>query len=171
MTQFMMFRDQVGAELYPARTTRKEVVGACGNRVVRFVPVELRPVEVIDRKSVAGRVAGGYLLAGPVGSALGVLTAKGPTVRFEMRAADGTTHIGAIEQDRYPALRRSVEKIALYRPGDGLRTLGMWLLFPVLLLLFLAMFGPVGMLVAVAVQYAIAHLRQRRRIAALERAA
>lgn len=151
--QFIIFSDDVGAEFTSARTTRKEIVTTDYKKMIRFTPVSIAPVEVIDAKSTAGRAAGGFLLLGPLGAALGVLTAKGPQVLFELVDADGFKRKGVIAQQEYGRLRAAVERMQAYQSGDLAKKLAKIAAFSVLLLLFGAAGGPVGIAVLVALWF------------------
>ena len=147
MTQFVLFLDDAGAEFTKARTTRKEIVTLERGKLVRVKPVAIRPLEVIDGKGGAKRAAGGYLLLGPLGAAIGVLTGKGPTVLFEFELPDGSSRKGVIEQESYPELRRDIESMQTYRSGDlssACLQIGSFLF---LLVLFTASIGPAGLVV------------------------
>lgn len=147
MTQFILFLDEAGAEFTHARANRREVLAPGHGKLLRFKPSAIRPLEVMDEKGAGKRAAGGFLLLGPVGAALGVLTGKGPTVLFELDCPDGLRK-GVIRQDHYPALRRAVERMQTYRTGDLRRRLGRWAGFAVLLLVLVAATGPAGLLLA-----------------------
>lgn len=167
--QFIIFLDEVGAEFTSGRTTRKEIVTTDYKRVVRFTPVSISPIEVIDAKSSAGRAAGGFLLLGPLGAALGVLTGKGPQVLFELVEADGTKHRGVIAQQEYGRLRAAVERMQTYQSGDQAKKLGKIAVFSVLFLLFGAAGGPAGIAVLIALWFGGGALLRRsraRRVAA-----
>lgn len=104
--EFILFFDDAGAEFTKANANRREIRAAVAGQLVRFRPEHIHPLEVIDPKSSAKRAAGGFLLFGVVGAALGVLSAQGPTVLFELRGPDGATRKGLVPQAQYPMLRR-----------------------------------------------------------------
>lgn len=161
--QFFLFLDDVGAEFAWARINRREIIFAEGKKVVRLKPTDIRPVEVVQPTDKAGRAAGGFLLLGPVGAALGVLTSKGPAVRFEFTFPDGSTRQGVIEQSRYGAFRRRVEKIQAYRPGDLTRTIGHVCVIILSMIVCSAAMGPLGLIVGPFLIMVFNTLRNRRK--------
>lgn len=121
MPKFVLFLDEVGAEVRNAGTNRRCIhAGAFGSRH-NFVPMSIRPLEVAQDSGAAKRAAAGYLVLGAGGAAAGVLMGRGKTVVFEMECADGRVRRGAVSQKKYPGMRRAVERIRRYRPGDTRR--------------------------------------------------
>lgn len=167
--QFILFIDDVGAEFTKARVTRKEVVALHDWTPIRFRPIDVRPVEVIDESGAARRAAGGFLLLGPLGAALGVILGKGPKVLFELVMADGSTRRGVVAQSDYPRLRKGIAAIQGYKPGQLRKSVGSVLALLVLLPVLVGL-GPVGSAVliglAVAVSTIVRSLRGRKRQAA-----
>lgn len=161
--QFVVFLDSVGAQFTVGRINRREVIFAERNKVIRLKPIEIRPLEVIQPADMAGRAAGGFLLLGVTGAALGVLTSKGPKVRFEFVLPDGETRQGVIEQSRYGALCRQVEKIQKYRPGDLRRAAGFWACVAVSTLICTAATGPFGLLVGPGIVIGVKAFLDHRR--------
>jgi hypothetical protein len=145
--QFIIFHDDVGAEFSMARINRREVIFPEGKNVVRLRPSGIRPVEVIQPADKAARAAGGFLLFGAFGAALGVLSSKGPAVRFELQLGDGSTRQGLIEQARYGALRRKIEKLQTYRTGDLRRKIAFWAILALVTMISCAAMGPLGLVV------------------------
>lgn len=162
--RFFLFLDDVGAEFVWARINRREVIFAERKKVVRLKPTEIRPMEIIQPADKAARAAGGFLLLGPVGAALGVLTSKGPAVRFEFSLPDGSTRQGVIEQSRYGALRQQVEKVQRYRPGDLRRTIGHACVIIFSILICTAAMGPLGLIVGPCLVMAFSTLWNRRKV-------
>lgn len=115
---FILFLDAVGAEFTQARATRKDVVAATRAGLLRFKPTEITPIEVIGEKGGARRAAGGFILLGPLGAALGVLTSKGSQVLFELAQENGSKRRGVIAQRDYARLCLKVERMQTYQPGD-----------------------------------------------------
>ena len=149
MTSFILFLDDAGAEFTHARTNRKQIVAAERNRVLRVKPTAIRPLEVIDAKSSVKRGAGGFLLLGPLGAAIGLLTGKGPTVLFELEMPDDLPpRRGVIEQERYPALRNDIEAMQSYKEGSLAKGCASWSGLVGLTALFTAAIGPAGLIVA-----------------------
>lgn len=145
--RFILFLDDVGAEFTKGRTTGKDVVANAHGRLLRFTPDTIRPLEVIDPKSTATRAAGGYLLLGPLGAALGVLTGKGPQVVFELTMPDGSSRKGIVAQSDYPHLRKSVEAMRDYKPGQNAKTFAILATFLLTIAVFTAAIGPAGLIV------------------------
>ena len=161
--QFIIFLDDVGAQYVLGRINRREVIFPEFKKVVRLKPIEIRPVEVIQPGDKAGRAAGGFLLLGLTGAALGVLTSKGPKVLFELVMADGSIRRGVVEQSRYGALRRKVEKLQTYRPGDLGRSILGWSAGMIATVICSAALGPLGLVVGPAIVIAVnAFLANRR---------
>jgi hypothetical protein len=167
--QFILFLDEVGAEFTKARTTRKDIVAAVRRRLLRFCPQVIRPVEVIDEKGSARAAAGGFVLLGPLGAALGVLTGKGPQVLFELIEADGTVRRGIIAQTNFADLRREVERMQNYTPGDPGKTFVTALGFLLLLALCVGATGPAGLVIGpvlwLSADWLIRRLGKRREAA------
>jgi hypothetical protein len=162
MSHFILFIDDVGAEFTKARATRKEVIGVYEWKPIKLVPHDIRPVEVIAESGAAKRAAGGFLLLGPVGAAVGVLLGKGPKVLFELVMADGSTRRGIIDQDGFPALRKKIVAIQTYKPGQLRKQLAALLTFVVCIAL-----GPVGWVLLVVIIAVVAGRdRARRRLEA-----
>jgi hypothetical protein len=118
MSQFILFIDKAGAEFTKARTTRKNVRAMYDWKPITLRPVEIVSLEVIVDSGAAQRAAGGFLLLGPLGAAAGVLLGKGPKVLFELILADGERRRGIVQQRDYATLRKKIEAIQTYRPGQ-----------------------------------------------------
>lgn len=163
--QFIIFLDDVGAQYVPGRINRREVIFPEYKKVVRIKPIEIRPLEVIQPGDKAGRAAGGFLLLGVTGAALGVLTSKGPKVLFELVMADGSARRGVIEQSKYGVLRRKVEKLQTYRPGDLGRRILLWAAGLIATVICTAATGPLGLVIGpgivIGVSALVDHRRQR----------
>lgn len=162
MSQFILFIDEVGAEFTKARVTRKEVVAMYEWQAIRFTPVEVRPVEVLEEGGAAKRAAGGFLLLGPVGAAAGVLLGKGPKVLFEFVMSDGSTRKGVVHQRAYPALRKQVAALQTYKPGALRKQLALIMAALFLLPVCIGL-GPVGSGVLAALIFGVVALVRRRR--------
>jgi hypothetical protein len=160
--QFILLLDEVGAEFTQARINRKEMVAAVYGCLVRERPLAIKPVEVIQPSDKAGRAAGGFLLLGPLGAALGVLTGKGPAVRIELQFAE-TVRQGLIAQRDYARFRQKVERMQAYRSGDLGKTIAGWTGTGLLALVLGAAIGPVGLLVAGGIAFTVNLALTRRR--------
>ena len=161
--QFFIFLDDVGAEVAWARINRREMIYPDGKRFARVKPTSVSPLEVIQASSGVRGAAGGYLLLGPVGAALGALMSKGPTVRFEIYMPDGSTRQGVIEQARFGAFRRKIENMQAYQSGDLAKSVGYWTLIVITALTFGGAMGPLGLFVGPGIIWGVRTLRRRRR--------
>lgn len=161
--QFFIFLDDVGAEVAWARINRREMIYPDGKQFARARPTGIRPLEVIQASSGVRGAAGGYLLLGPVGAALGALMSKGPTVRFEIYMLDGSTRQGVIEQTRFGAFRRKIGNMQNYQSGDVAKSVGYWSLVVIAASIFGAAMGPLGLFVGPGIIWGMKTLRDRRR--------
>lgn len=151
MTTFVLFLDDVGAEIARARVNRKEAYSwlPSGN-MLKFKPVALRPIEVSAQGSNQVKSAAvGFLLMGPVGAAVGALLGSGPKVQFEIVSDQGRIYKGVCKQADYPKLKRSIEATKGYRSGDAARSFGWWSALILTLVLFTAGGGPVGFVIGI----------------------
>lgn len=156
--QFILFLDEVGAECTKARSTSKDVVASARGKLLRFRPKSITPLEVIEEKGAGRRAAGGFILLGPLGAALGVLTGKGQQVLFELTDHDGTVHKGIIAQSHYLTLRQEIERIQIYKPGKSAQAIAMIAGFLLLLVVCLAATGPAGLIIAPVLWFGICAL-------------
>jgi hypothetical protein len=159
--QFILLLDEVGAEFTKARVTRRDIVAAVHGRLLRFRPLTIRPLEVIEPRDAARRAAGGFVLLGPLGAALGVLTGKGKQVLFELVEPDGTTRTGIVSQDNYRHLRGKIERMQDYKPGETGKFIAAACGFLILLAIFVGATGPAGFLIAPVLWFGGGALLQR----------
>lgn len=156
--QFILFLDQVGAEFTKARVTRKDIVALAHGTLLRLRPLTIKPLQVIEDKGAAKRAAGGFLLLGPIGAAL---CGKGAQVLFELVEHDGTVRKGIIWQDEYKLLRKAVERMKSYKPGETRKNIAALAGFLLLLATFVAATGPAGFVIAPVLWFGGGALVQR----------
>jgi hypothetical protein len=121
----------------------------------------IRPIEVIEPRDAARRAAGGFVLLGPLGAALAVLTGKGKQVLFELVEPDGTTRKGIVSQDNYRLLRKEIERMQDYKPGEIGKSIAVAAGFLLLLAIFVAATGPAGFVIAPVLWFGVAALLRK----------
>ena len=112
IARFAVILDNVGAEVGQGVLGSASISYIAGWKSHSFKPTAIRAVSMEQSTDNAiGGAAWGFVLAGPLGAAVGAIVGRGPQVSFEIDTEQGRTLRCVARRDDYLVVKRRVDRI------------------------------------------------------------